>query len=155
AYTIGMLLAERGLLNDNNVRITASDLSRRVIEIGERGVYGNSSFRTTEDSFKDKYFVVVGGNQRQAIDSLRDVIEFEQLNLINLDCDRKRGGYDVIFCRNVLMYFDAEAVNKTLNSFYSMLNEGGYVLLGHAESLLPKETCFKPVQFGREYVHKR
>ncbi|HWP42782.1 MAG TPA: protein-glutamate O-methyltransferase CheR [Blastocatellia bacterium] len=158
AYTIGMLLAERGLLDASRSRIVASDLSRRVIELGKRGIYGPSRFRTTLDSFRERYFVSTGANQWQASGELRQVIQFEQLNLMSLspDSDSLNGSrYDVIFCRNVLMYFDTEAVKKTLCSFYSMLNEGGFLLLGHAESLLPMGTLFKPVQFGREYVHQK
>jgi chemotaxis protein methyltransferase CheR len=89
------------------------------------------------------------------------LVRFEQLNLMHLDgcitpaSGHTCGGYDVIFCRNVLMYFDTEAVRKVLDSFYSLLNEGGFLLLGHAESLLPMGTSLIPVQYGREYVHKK
>lgn len=161
AYTIAMLLAERGLFEAARAEVIASDLSRRVIEIGKRGIYGASSFRTTNSFYKRKYFATTDANLWQANDALREAIHFEQLNLINLDgraggvSGQNDGNYDVIFCRNVLMYFDSEAVKKTLNSFYSLLNDGGYILLGHAESLLPMETSFKPVQLGREYVHRK
>jgi chemotaxis protein methyltransferase CheR len=161
AYTIGMLLAERGLFEADRAEVVASDLSRRVIEIGKRGVYGDSSFRTTNSFYRKKYFASTEANLWQASDSLREAIQFEQLNLINLDGrieavgGEEDGNYDVIFCRNVLMYFDSDAVKKTLNSFYSLLNDGGYILLGHAEALLPLGTSFKPVQLGREYVHRK
>ena len=65
------------------------------------------------------------------------------------------GGFDVIFCRNVLMYFDEAAARQTLELIYSLLKDGGYLLLGHAESLLPLGSGFRPVQFGRELVHQK
>ena len=90
----------------------------------------------------------------------RAAVHFEQASLIAppalgvhpADTD---GGFDVIFCRNVLMYFDEEAARQTLELIYSLLKEGGYLLLGHAESLLPLGSGLRPVQFGRELVHQK
>lgn len=159
AYTIGMLLAEQGLLEEDRVSLTASDLSRRVVESGVRGVYGQSSFRTTDPNFRNKYFISESQGTWRVCDDLRSVIRFEQFNLMKLNSSEwlptPPGGFDLIFCRNVLMYFDEEAVKRSLKSLHSMLAEGGYLLLGHAESLMPLGTGFEPVQFGRELVHKK
>jgi chemotaxis protein methyltransferase CheR len=159
AYTIGMLLAEQGLLEKERVSLTASDLSRRVVESGVRGVYGQSSFRTTDLNFRNKYFISESQGTWRVRDDLRAVIRFEQFNLMKLNSSEwgatPPGGFDLIFCRNVLMYFDEEAVKRSLKSLHSMLAEGGYLLLGHAESLMPLGTGFEPVQFGRELVHKK
>jgi len=160
AYTIAMLLAEHGLL-DGRSEVIASDLSNRVIESGRRGMYGASSFRTTEPNFRDKYFEEDGHGLWRASDSLRSALRFEQSNLVGFDESLGQKaigageGFDVIFCRNVLMYFDDSAVKKTLKSVHSLLKDGGYLLLGHAESLLPIGSGFKPVQIGRELVHKK
>jgi chemotaxis protein methyltransferase CheR len=159
AYTIGMLLAEQGLLNKERALLTASDLSRRVVESGVRGLYGQSSFRTTEAGFKEKYFVPESQGAWRVREDLRSLIRFEQFNLMKLNSHGWEavppGGFDLIFCRNVLMYFDEAAVKRLLGSLHSMLAEGGYLLLGHAESLMPLGTGFEPVQFGRELVHKK
>ena len=159
AYTIGMLLAEQGLLDPGLVSLTASDLSRRVVESGVRGVYGQSSFRTTEPIFMERYFVPESQGAWRVRDELRTLIRFEQLNLMQLNSHGWKatppGGFDLIFCRNVLMYFDEDAVRRSLASLYAMLAEGGYLLLGHAESLMPLGTGFKPAQFGRELVHRK
>ena len=159
AYTIGMLLAEQGLLEPDLVSLTASDLSRRVVESGVRGVYGESSFRTTDPNFREKYFVPEPQGAWRVREELRAPIRFEQYNLMQLNGDgweaTPPGGFDLIFCRNVLMYFDEEAVKRSLASLHSLLAEGGYLLLGHAESLMPLGTGFKPVQFGRELVHRK
>ena len=160
AYTIAMLIAERGLLDDGRVQLLATDLSRRVIEQARRGLYGSTSFRTTEPDYQQQYFHDAGRSLWQASDRLRDAVQFEQANLIGPDAERLQppasaGGFDAIFCRNVLMYFDEEAAHQTLGLIYSLLKDGGYLLLGHAESLLPLGSGFKPVQFGRELVHRK
>ena len=160
AYTIAMLMAERGLLDDGRVQLLATDLSRRVIDQARRGLYGSTSFRTTEPAYQQQYFHDAGRSLWQASDRLRDAVQFEQANLIGSDAERLQppastGGFDAIFCRNVLMYFDEEAARDTLRLIYTLLKDGGYLLLGHAESLLPLGSGFKPVQFGRELVHRK
>ena len=164
AYTIAMLLAEQGLLEEERASLTASDLSRRVVESGVRGVYGESSFRTTDPGFREKYFVSESQGSWRVRDDLRAMIRFEQCNLMKLNNQTPNdhrweatppGGFDLIFCRNVLMYFDEASVKRSLRSLHSMLAEGGYLLLGHAESLMPLGMGFAPVQFGRELVHKK
>jgi chemotaxis protein methyltransferase CheR len=159
-YTIAMLLAERGLLEDGRVQLLATDLSRRVIDSARLGVYGASSFRTTEPDYRRHYFDATGRGLWQASERLRAAVQFEQANLIDpaargIQPPDDGGGFDVIFCRNVLMYFDDEAARQTLELIYSLLRDGGYLLLGHAESLLPLGSGFRPVQFGRELVHQK
>jgi chemotaxis protein methyltransferase CheR len=160
AYTIAMLLAERRLLDGGRVQLLATDLSRRVIESARRGLYGSTSFRTTESEYQQHYFHDAGRGLWQASNDLREAVQFEQANLIGPDARgieplASASGFDVIFCRNVLMYFDQEATRQTLELIYSLLKEGGYLLLGHAESLLPLGSGFKPIQFGRELVHRK
>ena len=159
AYTIAMLMAERGLLADGRVQLLATDLSRRVIESARLGLYGSSSFRTTDAEYKTHYFHDAGRGFWQASEALRDAVEFDQANLVGADARGLKasagGGFDAIFCRNVLMYFDEQAVQQTLELIYSLLADGGYLLLGHAESLLPLGSGFRPVQLGRELVHRK
>ena len=154
-----MLLDEQSLLQRG--RVLGSDLSRRVVDSAVRGIYGASSFRATDLAFKANYFSKVGRGLLSVDNSLRSSVSFEQANLVRLN---DRGGHteqsvipamDVIFCRNVLMYFDETAVKDTLRLFYSLLKKGGYLLLGHAETLLPIGTEFASVQIGRELLHRK
>jgi chemotaxis protein methyltransferase CheR len=159
AYTIAMLLAEEGVLE--GARVLASDLSRRVIEHARLGTYGPPSFRTTHDRYKSTYFCESKRGLWRVCDSIRDLVSFEQFNLIELkrhpELAPESGGegFDVIFCRNVLMYFDDESSRETVGAFHSLLAPGGYLLLGHAESLLPYGTGLKPVQIGHELVYRK
>ena len=160
AYTIAMLLAECGMLEGGRVELLATDLSRRVIESARHGLYGVSSFRTTDAAYQQQYFEDAGRGLWRANDSLRAAVQFEQANLIAPDARAIQpagngGGFDVVFCRNVLMYFDEAAARQTLELIYSLLKDGGYLLLGHAESLLPLGSGLRPVQFGRELVHQK
>jgi chemotaxis protein methyltransferase CheR len=158
AYTIAILLGERGFTADRGV-VLASDLSGRVIGQGRNGVYRASSFRTADPWYRDKYFTEAGEGVWRVQDQLRGLIRFSQSNIVRSDDSIRElageAGFDVIFCRNVLMYFDKKAVEKTLRSFHSLLREGGYLLVGHAEGLLPMGTSFRPVQFGRQTVHRK
>jgi chemotaxis protein methyltransferase CheR len=158
AYTIAILLRERGFTRDQGL-VFASDLSSRVIGQSRQGVYRASSFRTPDPWYRDKYFTEAGEGLWRAEDELRRLTRFSQSNILRSD-DCVLGvageaGFDVIFCRNVLMYFDKRAVEKALRWFYGLLREGGYLLVGHAEGLLPMGTSFRTVQFGRETVHRK
>ncbi|HVF88541.1 MAG TPA: protein-glutamate O-methyltransferase CheR [Blastocatellia bacterium] len=161
AYTIAMLLAEEGLLAGSRARVLASDLSRRVIDLGRTGFYGPSSFRTMDDRYKERYFSESRRGLWRVCDLIRDSVSFEQFNLMELNRHPELlpappgEGFDVIFCRNVLMYFDYESSRETVSSLHSLLAPGGFLLLGHAESLLPYGTGFSPVQIDNELVYRK
>jgi chemotaxis protein methyltransferase CheR len=156
AYTIAMLLAELGL-RAGQVLIFASDLSSRVINHGREGLYRSGSFRSSPLWYRDKYFSQAAEGLWRAGDLLQGLIRFSQSNIVRSDeavsAVAAETGFDVIFCRNVLMYFDRKAVDTALKSFYSLLRQGGYLLVGHAEGLLPMGSSFRAVHFGRETVH--
>jgi len=161
AYTIAILLAERGFEADRGT-VFASDLSSRVIGQGREGLYRTTSFRSSPLWYRDKYFSQAGEGLWRAGEQLRGLIRFTQSNILRSDELRSdeapsragaETGFDVIFCRNVLMYFDKRAVDKALRSFYTLLREGGYLLVGHAEGLLPMGSSFRAVHLGRETVH--
>jgi chemotaxis protein methyltransferase CheR len=158
AYTIAILLAERGLGAEQG-SVFASDLSSRVIEQGRTGLYRSSSFRTSDLWYREKYFSEAVEGAWRAGDQLRGLIRFSQSNIVRSDETvlemAGKTGFDVIFCRNVLMYFDKSAVEKTLRWFHGLLREGGYLLVGHAEGLMPMGASFRPVHFGRETVHRK
>jgi chemotaxis protein methyltransferase CheR len=159
AYTIAMLLGEQGGLR--RVRVLASDLSRRVVDVAERGEYTASSFRVTDPTIRLKYFSEISGGRWRVDASLRAAVSFEQSNLVALARQRARGElpltavFDVFFCKNVLMYFDDSAVRRSLRLFYSLLKPGGYLLLGHAEGLLPVGGEFLPMDIGAALAHRK
>jgi len=131
-YTIAMALDQAGL-QPSEYQIDAFDISQRLLTKAKRGVYGRNSFRNKENEFRDQYFDLVGGIY-VLNDKLRNAVNFQQANL--LDKYFGVGGqlYDVIFCRNLLIYFDRDTQNLVMKKFHGMLADDGLMLLGHAET---------------------
>lgn len=154
AYTIAMLVLEREELANWNVEIFANDISRKVIQEARRGVYGKSSFRSIDGYFVNKYFRQQG--ETWVInDQVRKLVSFGQLNLLDDEMLALIGLADVIFCRNVLIYFNQSARLKVVRTFYNKLAEGGYLLLGHSESLLNVSTDFELVHLKNDMVYRK
>jgi chemotaxis protein methyltransferase CheR len=154
AYTLAMLLLDAGIPRGWEVRIFGSDLSRRVIAHARRGVYGSSSFRACPDPIRKRYFTQL--DEGWAISSeVRALCHFGQLNLVDAARVALIGRIDVIFCRNVLIYLDPTARSAVVEQFYRRLTPGGYLLLGHSESLLGTTTSFEPVVLSSDLVYRR
>jgi chemotaxis protein methyltransferase CheR len=154
AYTIAMLVHESGLFNGWDVRIIGSDLSRRNVASARRGIYRGSSFRTIDPGLRSGYFVATSEGF-QVADWIRRLCYFGQLNLL----DRARasivGRVDAIFCRNVLIYFDSRSRRRVIDNLYERLVSGGYLLLGHSESLLNVSTAFELVHLREDLVYRK
>lgn len=154
AYTIAILLRETPELRDWDVEIFANDISRKVIQRARKGVYGRSSFRSIGDAFHARYFRPQGEHY-VVTDELRSLVSFGQLNLLDDEMLQLIGKVDVIFCRNVLIYFDRPARLRVLSTFYDKLNERGYLLLGHSESLMNVSTDFELVHLKNDLVYRK
>jgi chemotaxis protein methyltransferase CheR len=153
-YTIAMLLLERGLFRDWNLRVVGSDISRRVLSHARAALYGPGSFRTTPEDLHRKYFRE-GGGRYVVRDDVRSMCSFGQLNLLATERFRVIGSVDVIFCRNVLMYLSHDARLRVVEAFYDQLNPGGYLLLGHSESLLNVTTRFDLAHLEKDLVYRK
>ncbi len=154
AYTIAMLLLETDGIGNWDLEIFANDISRRVIKKARKGVYGKGSFRDMEPYFLNKYFKQVQGGW-EISEKVRDLVSFGQLNLLDDEMLALVGVMDVIFCRNVLIYFDKDSRTKVVETFYEKLTEGGYLLLGHSESLLNISTAFELVHLKNDMVYRK
>ncbi len=153
AYTLGMLVDDSGLFDGWDVRIYGNDISRRVLQKARRAVYTEASFRTTDPRY-DKYFTHVHDG-RQVHPRIRAMCHFGHLNLLDHSRTAIVGRVDAVFCRNVLIYFDAESRKKALDTFYQRLVAGGFLLLGHSESLLNSSTAFELVHVSTDLVYRR
>jgi chemotaxis protein methyltransferase CheR len=154
AYTIAILLIESGLFNDWDVRIFGSDISRRVLQTARKGAYGRPSFRTTEPRILRRYFREVDG-RHQVRDEVRQLVSFGQINLFDEPMTAIVGEVDIIFCRNVLIYFNAESRRKVIDTLHRKLLKGGYLLLGHSESLINVTTAFELVHLKNDMVYRK
>ena len=153
-YSIVMLAREAGFEPGRDFRVYASDISRRVLQMARRGVYRASAFRETEQPLRKKYFVEKDDGWRIADDVKRHVV-FTRANLIDPSRAWVLGAMDVILCRNVIMYFETATRRKVVSTFADRLQPGGYLLLGHAESLIQLSSAFELRHLRGDMVYRK
>lgn len=154
-YTIAMLILERkDLFGNYDVEILGSDINRRVLQTARKGVYRKNSFRGTDEYYLGRYFEKDGDGYRIK-DEVKELVNFNYLNLLDPVKVKLIGAMDVIFCRNVLIYFHLDSKKKLINNFYQRLAEGGYLLLGHAESLMNISTSFTLKHLKNDMVYQK
>ncbi|MBX3274079.1 MAG: protein-glutamate O-methyltransferase CheR [Sandaracinaceae bacterium] len=153
AYTIAILVAESGLFEGWDVRVFGNDISRRVLATARRAVYGPSSFRAMPAVHARHFERVPGG--LEVVPHVRAMCHFGHFNLLDRDKSALIGRANVVFCRNVLIYFDDAARRQVIDTFYERLAPGGYLLLGHSESLLNATTAFELVHLATDMVYRR
>lgn len=140
-YTIGMAVREAiPMIGQWNVKIFASDLSLTVLQAASRAEYNAEKVHATvEDYYIVRYFEK-HGTVMKVRDEIKRMVVFDFHNLKN---DNGLRDLDVIFCRNVMIYFDEEEQKRVVNRFYGSLTPGGYLFIGHAESLQGMNTGFQ------------
>mgnify|MGYP000526474407 CR=1 FL=1 len=152
-YSIAIAVLESGLFKDFQVSIVGSDLSRGALETARRGVYGASSFRGADQRLIDRYFHAQ--HSRLEVDaSVRRLCTFTRCNLAGSDWAAVGGPFDVIFCRNVLIYFERSSRLPLIEGLARKCSLGGYLFLGHSESLLDMATPFALDRLGGELVYR-
>jgi chemotaxis protein methyltransferase CheR len=137
-----------------DVRIYGSDISRRCVAAARRGVYGESSFRATSADLRRAFFPERADGWHVS-ETIRQLCHFGQMNLLDEDRSRALGRADAIFCRNVLIYFDARARRLAIEGLYERLHPGGVLLLGHSESLLNVSTAFELLHLRDDLVYRK
>jgi chemotaxis protein methyltransferase CheR len=153
-YTVAMLVLNSGIFRDWKVRILGTDLCSSNIDFATRGIYRPTSFRSTSEEQKEKHFERVDGGFRVNRE-LKRLVHFSTGNIRDQLDVRSVGRVDVVFCRNVLIYFDEASRRSATDLFYERLLPGGYLLLGHSESLLNVDTEFDPVHLEGDLVYRR
>jgi len=153
-YTIAMLIMEMGGFHGWRVEIVGTDISNRVLQHSRKAVYGKSSFRTTEERYVRRFFQEQEDGFR-VNDEVRELVTISHLNLFDQNRLALLGKMDVIFCRNVIIYFDQTAKKKVVDIFYRMLHEGGHLLLGHSESLMNISTAFTLRHLKNDMVYQK
>ena len=148
-YTLAMFLLEESakLLAGWNFDILATDLNDNSIAAAKAGIYGEYALRNTSEALRKRYFKPYDEKRLQATDQLKSIIRFERVNLSDDSKMTFLKGLDLIFCCNVLIYFDLSSKRKVTQHFYSNLLPGGYLFLGHAESLYQVDEKFRLVHF--------
>lgn len=154
-YTLAIIMEE--MLEDVE-RVTwevhATDINTEVIEKAKIGLYSQRSVRLVPEEYKMRYFVR-RGEFYEIIPELRKKVKFYQLNLMDAAAMRRMMNFDVIFCRNVLIYFDDASRRQVALYFYEALTEGGYIFLGHSESMSRITPIFKLRRFKNAFVYQK
>lgn len=152
-YTLAIIVREMlENLKSWEVEIVAADLDENVLKKAVEARYDDRSIKDVPDEYYRKYFEVDRGKHRP-VKSIRDMVKFEHLNLMDRMSMRNKRGFDFVFCRNVLIYFDDISRKQVVDHFYISLNKGGYIFLGHSESVGRITTAFKMKRFGNSVVY--
>jgi chemotaxis protein methyltransferase CheR len=155
AYSVAMVIMETGMFAEWDVRVFGSDISRKVLQVARKGVYGRTSFRATDGRVQRRYFRETTDGRHQVRDEVRQLVSFGQINLIDEPMAILVGEVDVILCRNVLIYFDASSRRRVIEMLHHKLVRGGYLLLGHSESLINVSTAFELVHLKNDMVYRK
>jgi len=154
-YSIAILLQESRCFDRVGFDIFASDISQSALVRARRGQYRESAFRATDPDIRDRYFTRSDDGSWQIADAIRNRVSFGRLNLYDEPRVSLLGSVDAIFCRNVIIYFDDSSKRTVVNSFYNRLVEGGYLLLGHSESLISLSTQFRLRHLKNDMVYQK
>ena len=135
-----------------DTRVLATDISQNALKAANNAVYDKDSLRNLPPGWKEKYFRPAGTPGVYTVSpAIKSNVIFRTFNLMNPIKFRLK--FDVIFCRNVMIYFDQETKDALVNRFYNATNPGGYLLIGHSESLNRNSTPYhyiKPATYRRE-----
>jgi len=138
-----------------DVEIIASDVDTEVLQKAKIGLFSRRSIQHLPDSILKKYFTKTNKDIYQISRDLRNSVEFTQLNLNAPEETKAYRNSDVIFCRNLLIYFDEMSRRYAAEVFFDALNPGGFICLGHAESMSRISSLFKVVKFPDAIVYQK
>lgn len=155
-YTLAMILHEvlKTELPMWDIKITANDLSEAVLKAARQGRYNEYALRTTPPEIIDKYFIKKEGVY-DVQPKLKTLINFAPINLSDRLMLKRNEKSHIVFCRNVIIYFDDDMKRQVIESFYDNLLPGGCMLIGHSESLHNISRTFKPEHHVGTIVYRK
>jgi len=156
AYSVAMMIHEliRPANKDFIFEIVGTDINSQVIDTAKRGIYREYAIRNTPKYFLKKYFKLTTAGYELSPE-IKRYVSFKLLNLYDNAAMRLMRGFDVIFCANVLIYFDAQSKIRVVNHLYNALNRGGYLFVGYSETLHGISKAFKVVSFSKTVGYKK
>lgn len=155
-YSIGMWLLENWpRVDDYDIEILGSDIDTQVLAHAQAGIFGKRALMRLSPYLVAKYFSPLQDDQWKILDELRDSVRFSSVNLVEPNDTRRHGQFDVIFCRNVLIYFDDTSRRIAAENLYENLLPGGFICLGHTESMSRISPLFEVRRFSDAIVYQR
>jgi chemotaxis protein methyltransferase CheR len=152
-YTIAMIV--RDVIPDLenwNIQILATDASEAALSHARKGVYSENSMKHVDAEYIQKYFVKEGRGQYAVCEEIKNMVTFGFFNLMDEDYPE---GFDVIFCRNVVIYFEFETTLRVMNKFYLSLINDGYLFIGYSETLQFMQDKFKMLVFNESIYYQK
>lgn len=155
-YSLALWLMENWPQVDSyNIEIVGSDIDTRALKAAAEGIYGDRALMRLSPDLVSRYFTRLGEGRYQIDEGLRASIEFSRVNLIDsVDMARQRD-FDLVFCRNVLIYFDDASRRVAAENLYDCLRPGGYICLGHSESMSRISPLFNVCRFPDAIVYQK
>jgi chemotaxis protein methyltransferase CheR len=156
AYTLAMIILERlkPIYPNVQFQIVASDINRAVLDTARKGVYKEYAIRNVPPAYMSKYFTKANGTYNLT-DNVKSMVKFINLNLYDAVAMKTMSSCDVIFCANVLIYFDIPSKQQVVSYLYDSLNKGGYLFIGYSESLHGISKAFKLVHLPKSMAYKK
>jgi chemotaxis protein methyltransferase CheR len=138
-----------------DVEIVASDIDTNILAQARQGIYSQRSVQNLPATVLQKYFKKTKTGDWQISNDLRDAVEFTKCNLSDPLSARAYRQFDLIFCRNLLIYFDDVSRRSAADVFYNALNPGGFICLGHSESMSRISSVFRIRKFAEAIVYQK
>lgn len=156
AYSTAIILSEMLKPKFPNVtfEIVGTDINYQVVETAKKGVYKEYAIRNTTPYYLKKYFKQ-NGNTWEISPQIKQMVTFKLMNLFDDNAMRSMSNFDVVFCANVLIYFDVKSKIKVVNRLYNSLNKEGYLFIGYSETLHGISKAFKLVSYPKTIGYKK
>jgi len=155
-YSVAMWLLENWPVVDQyEIEILGSDIDTQALQACQRGVFGKRALMRLTPALIARYFEPVDGERWRIHDELRQSVVFSRVNLVDSAETRPHGQFDVIFCRNVLIYFDEASRRVAAENLFENLRPGGFICLGHTESMSRISPLFTVRRFADAIVYQR
>jgi chemotaxis protein methyltransferase CheR len=155
-YSIALKLVEDWPEIDRvDVSIHGCDIDTDVLALARDGWYGRRSLQRVPPAWLARHFTPGGGGRYRISADIRGAIEFDLMNITDPHFARGMAPFDVVFCRNLLIYFDEHSARQATENLYSAMHPGGYLFLGHSESMSRISGIFAPRRFPQGMVYQR
>ena len=155
-YSIAIWMMENWKEVDRyNIEIVGSDIDTRALKAAAEGIYGNRALMRLSRDLIERYFAPEDGEQYRIDPGLRESVQFTRANLFDAQDMAHFRGFDIVFCRNVLIYFDDASRRIAAENLYDCLLPGGYICLGHSETMSRISPLFDVCRFSEAIVYQR
>jgi len=155
-YSIAIYLLERwARINEFDVEILSSDIDTQVLSMAQRGIYSQRSIANLPKAYLNKYFTQTKEGDWAISRDLVDAVEFSRVNLSDINDTRRFRDVDVVFCRNLLIYFDDLSRRVAAEAMFDAMRPGGFICLGHSESMSRISSLFAVRRFPDAMVYQK